>query len=160
MKSCSGVPVYRVCPKTKDYRGEGATGYCIECNRKTNTFCIVCKKWLCNISLAANRGPPQKDKNKLKQNDPKFISITFDDGTLTGKPQKITHVGTSLIKLVLKQKEPWYEDSMAMKTVKFLEQNILFFDTLLHFFVFCFVLRSNVLIMICYSIVVYNVKKG
>jgi hypothetical protein len=89
MKSCSGVPVYRVCPKTKDYRGEGATGYCIECNRKTNTFCIVCKKWLCNISLAANRGPPQKDKNKLKQNDPKFISITFDDGTLTGKPQKI-----------------------------------------------------------------------
>jgi hypothetical protein len=71
-----------------------------------------------------------------------------------------THVGTSLIKLVLKQKEPWYEDSMAMKTVKFLEQNILFFDTLLHFFVFCFVLRSNVLIMICYSIVVYNVKKG
>jgi len=27
MKSCSGVPVYRVCPKTKDYRGEGATGY-------------------------------------------------------------------------------------------------------------------------------------
>jgi hypothetical protein len=85
MKTCSGVPVYRVCPKTKDYRGEGATGYCTECNRRTNTFCIVCKKWLCNTQLAANRGP-QHIGSKLNHHDP---SITFDDGKLTGKPQQI-----------------------------------------------------------------------
>jgi hypothetical protein len=79
--------------------------------------------------LAANQGPPHKDDNELNRHDPKFISITFDDGKFTGKPQKFvpfTHVGTSPIKLPLKQVELLYEDSMVMKRVKFLEHNIVF----------------------------------
>jgi len=89
MKSCGGVLVYRVYRHTKHYIGEGATEYCIECNQKTNTFCIVCKKWLCNTQLAANQGPPHKGNSELNQHDPKFISITFNYGKFTGKPQKI-----------------------------------------------------------------------
>jgi hypothetical protein len=36
------------------------------------------------------------------------------------------HVGTSPIKLALKQVDLWYKDSTLMKTVKFLEHGIVF----------------------------------
>jgi hypothetical protein len=67
MKSCTGVPVYRVVIKTKSNKGSGSRGCCAECNMQTNIFCIVCKRWLCDPQLAANRS----QKNGCNQ--PKFI---------------------------------------------------------------------------------------
>ena len=76
MKACTGVPVYRVDLKTKGNRGIGSRGRCAECNMQTNTFCIVCKRWLCDPQLAANRA------NHDYNDDPKFIKINFQDGAL------------------------------------------------------------------------------
>jgi hypothetical protein len=84
MTDCKGVPVYRVDMKTKSNRGVGSRGRCVECNRITNNFCILCKKWLCDPQLAANRG--------MQSDDPKYITITFDDGTVTGSVNKICAV--------------------------------------------------------------------
>ena len=42
MKSCTGVPVYRVDIKTKSNKGSGSRGCCAECNMQTDTFCIDC----------------------------------------------------------------------------------------------------------------------
>ncbi len=89
MKKCAGVPVFRVCQKAKDYRGVGATGYCVEGNQRTNTFCIIYKKWLCNIQLVVNQSMQQKEGSKLNKQDPKYVLITFDDGKVTGKRQQI-----------------------------------------------------------------------
>jgi hypothetical protein len=41
---------------------------------QTNTFCIVCKRWLSDPQLAANRA--KHDHN----DDQKLIKITFQDG--------------------------------------------------------------------------------
>ena len=127
MKKCAGVPVFRVCPKAKDYRGVGATGYCVECNQRTNTFCIIYKKWLCNIQLAVNQSMQQKEGSKLNKQDPKYVLITFDDGKVTdNKSAQYTHVGTSPIKLALKQTGLRYGHSKVMKMVKFPEYNPIF----------------------------------
>ncbi len=55
MADCKGVPIYRVDMKTKNNRAAGSRGSCVECSRITNIFCILCKKWLCDPQLAANR---------------------------------------------------------------------------------------------------------
>jgi hypothetical protein len=88
MRQCTGVLVYRVCQKTKDCRGEGALEYCVGCNRRTNTFCIKCKKWLCNIQMTVNPTTNGVEGSSANKEDPKHISITFDDGKVTGKPKK------------------------------------------------------------------------
>jgi len=82
MIECKGVPVYRVDAKTKSNRVAGSRGRCVECNHITNVFCILCKKWLCDPHLAANRSTQWRD-------DPKYITITFDDGKLNGKEKRI-----------------------------------------------------------------------
>lgn len=65
--------MYRVDLKTKSSKGTGSRGSCAECHKLTNIFCIVCKRWLCDPQLAANRSQENTD-------DPKFIKITFHDG--------------------------------------------------------------------------------
>jgi hypothetical protein len=47
----------------------------------TNIFCIVCKKWLCDPQLAANRGSAVSE-------DPKYIKINLD-GALSGMETSI-----------------------------------------------------------------------
>jgi hypothetical protein len=77
-------------------------------------FCIVCKKWLCDPQLAANRS----DSEKLATDDPKYITISFDDGKMTEKKKRSVPyfpVGTSPIKLPLKQMELWHGDGFATK---------------------------------------------
>jgi hypothetical protein len=49
----------------------------------TKNFCIVCKKWLCDQQLPANR-VLNKDND-----DPKFIKITLDDGMISGTMKTI-----------------------------------------------------------------------
>ncbi len=95
MRDCSGVPVYRVDPKAKSNKGSGSRGHCAECNRLTNYFCIVCKKWLCDPQLAANRPKALGSNGKqgwVNNNDPKFIKIMFDDGVISGKEVAICAV--------------------------------------------------------------------
>jgi hypothetical protein len=114
MMECKGVPVFRVDTKTKSRRGNGSRGLCVECHRSTNMFCIVCKKWLCDPQLAANRS----DSEKLATDDPKYITISFDDGKMTEKKKRSVPyfpVGTSPIKLPLKQMELWHGDGFATK---------------------------------------------
>jgi hypothetical protein len=48
----------------------------------TNVFCIVCKKWLCDPQLAANRGLGTSE-------DPKYVKINFGDGALSGAETSI-----------------------------------------------------------------------
>jgi hypothetical protein len=81
MIQCKGVPVFRVDMKTKSRRGNGSRGKCVECHWATNIFCIICKKWLCDPQLAANR----TDDDHPASDDPKYITITFDDDNMTGK---------------------------------------------------------------------------
>ncbi len=88
MIECKGVPVFRVDTKTKSRRGNGSRGLCVECHRSTNMFCIVCKKWLCDPQLAANRS----DSEKLATDDPKYITISFDDGKMTEKKRDLCHI--------------------------------------------------------------------
>jgi hypothetical protein len=90
-----GSSFQSLCFKTKDGKGDGARGCCVECGRKTNTFCIVCKKWLCNIQLPVNR--PGVKEVKENMDEPKFILLTFDDGTFTKKSVPSTHVGINPI---------------------------------------------------------------
>ncbi len=82
MADCTGVPVYRVDMKTKSNRVAGSRGRCVECSHIMNFFCILCKKWLCDPQLAANCSIMQSD-------DPKYVTITFDDGKLSGKEKRI-----------------------------------------------------------------------
>jgi hypothetical protein len=86
MRECRGVPVYRVNPETKNIKGAGSRGHCAECNKITNLFCIICKRWLCDPHLAANRGMNGGG------DDPKFIKITLDDGKQSGKEATICAV--------------------------------------------------------------------
>jgi hypothetical protein len=70
------VPVYRVDMKTKSNKGTGSRGYCVECNRLTNVFCIVCKKWLCDPQLAANRDT-LGNKLLVTNDDPKYTRLLW-----------------------------------------------------------------------------------
>jgi hypothetical protein len=91
-KEWIGVPVYRVDPKTKGNKAAGSRGHCVECHRLTNYFCIICKKWLCDAQLAANHPKAsgrEEEKKGSKIGDPKFIKVTFDDGSLSGKEDYI-----------------------------------------------------------------------
>jgi len=49
----------------------------------TNNFCIVCKKWLCDQQLPANR------VINTDNDDPKLIKITLDDGMISGRTKTI-----------------------------------------------------------------------
>jgi len=97
VKECIGVPIYRVDPKTKSNKGPGSRGHCTECQRQTNYFCIICKKWLCDPQLAASR-PKALDKNGEEcrkvsgMDDPKFIQISFDDRVRFGKKDPVCAV--------------------------------------------------------------------
>jgi hypothetical protein len=91
MKECIGVPVYRVDMKTKSNKDTGSRGHCVECNRLTNVFCIICKKWLCDPQLAANRDT-LGNKLLVTNDDPKYIKIVFDDGVISGKEEAICAV--------------------------------------------------------------------
>jgi hypothetical protein len=75
MKNCKGVPIYRVDPETKDNKGRGSRGRCVECTSLTNVYCISCRKWLCDPRLAAKRTDSSNNSG-----DPKYIKISFDDG--------------------------------------------------------------------------------
>jgi hypothetical protein len=90
MKECTGVPVYRVDMITKSKKGAGSRGRCAECNRLTNVFCIICKKWLCDPQLAGNRDT--LGTKSVIHNDPKYIKIVFDDGAVSGKEEAICAV--------------------------------------------------------------------
>jgi hypothetical protein len=85
MKECKGVPVFRVDMKKKSRRGNGSRGKCVECHRATNIFCIICKKWLCDPQLAAYR----TDNDHSASNDPKYITISFDDDMTNRKENAI-----------------------------------------------------------------------
>jgi hypothetical protein len=89
MKHCRGIPVFRVNPKTKERRGEGAQGYCVECKRRTNVFCINCKKWLCNVQLPVNRTTEETECSDANMIDSRYVSITFENEKITGKKQNI-----------------------------------------------------------------------
>ena len=46
-KTCSGYPVSRLATDgTKN--GKGARGTCFNCGASTHTYCLLCKRWLCN----------------------------------------------------------------------------------------------------------------
>ena len=46
-KSCVGYPVSRLATDgTKN--GKGARGTCANCQASTHTYCLLCKRWLCN----------------------------------------------------------------------------------------------------------------
>jgi len=83
MRLCTGVPLSRVSIVTKNRKDAGCRGSCAKCRMLTNNFCIVCKKWLCDQQLPANR-----DLNK-DNDDPKFIKITLDDGMISGRTKTI-----------------------------------------------------------------------
>ncbi len=59
MKSCTGVPVYRVDIKTKSNKGNGSRGCCTECNMQTNTFALFAKGGSVTLSWY------QKDRKRM-----------------------------------------------------------------------------------------------
>jgi len=69
-KECTGIPIYRVSPASKDAKGAGARNSCSECSRLTNIFCITCRRWFCSPQLPANR-----EDGKSGTDDPKYIKI-------------------------------------------------------------------------------------
>jgi len=58
--ACTGIPVSRVDPVTKNQKGPGSRGFCAECHNLTNNFCITCRRWLCSPHLPANRTNSKK----------------------------------------------------------------------------------------------------
>jgi len=75
MNTCTGILVSRVDPVTKELKGPGSRGYCAECHRLTNNFCINCRRWLCSPHLAANR---ENSKNPVRVDAPRFIKFKFE----------------------------------------------------------------------------------
>lgn len=104
MKQCTGVTVFRVFQKTKGHRGEGAQWYCVECNHRTNN-CTICKKWLCNIQMAVNWTTNGREGSNAGKEDPKYISISFHDGKVTGNPKKLCNL--LLLAQVPSSSLPW-----------------------------------------------------
>ncbi len=63
----------------------------------TNFFCMICKKWLCDPQLATNHPKALENDgegwvNGSGTDDPKFIQVAFNDGTLSGKKDAICTV--------------------------------------------------------------------
>jgi hypothetical protein len=46
LKRCTGHHVHRLTESFEE-RGAGAEGTCAHCNKRTNDYCILCKRWLC-----------------------------------------------------------------------------------------------------------------
>jgi len=73
-KECTGKPVFRVNPETKNVKKAGSRSNCVECHMMTNFFCISCRKWLCSPQLAANR---EMERNGKLSDDPSYFKIIF-----------------------------------------------------------------------------------
>jgi hypothetical protein len=92
-------------------------GHCTEYNKQTNTFCIVCKRWLFDPQLAANQA---KNENG---NDPELIKISFQDGATCDDGEANTicamfSAGIRLTRLHWNLMEPLKEAGTAMKVMK------------------------------------------
>ena len=73
--ACTGIPVSRVDPVTKNQKGPGSRGFCAECHNLTNNFCITCRRWLCSPHLPANR---TNSKKPGPVDAPRFVKFKFD----------------------------------------------------------------------------------
>jgi hypothetical protein len=74
-RECTGLPAYRVNPKTKNHKGAGSRSNCSECHKITNFYCLRCRRWLCSPQLATNRNLENNGKNV--KDAPKFFKISF-----------------------------------------------------------------------------------
>ncbi len=83
MRLYTGVPLSRVSTVTKSRKDAWSRGSCAECGMLTNNFCIVCKKWLCDQQLPANRAMNNNS------DDPKYVKISLDDGVISGTTKTI-----------------------------------------------------------------------
>jgi hypothetical protein len=73
-RECTGLPAYRVNPKTKNPKGADSRSNCAECHKITNFYCLQCRRWLCSPQLATNRNLKEERKGKV---DPNFFKISF-----------------------------------------------------------------------------------
>lgn len=85
-RECTGIPVYRVSPVSKDSKGAGARNSCSECKRLTNIYCIGCRRWFCSPQLPANR-----EDGKDGTDDPRYFKIAHK-GINNGKDEEICAV--------------------------------------------------------------------
>jgi hypothetical protein len=76
-RECTGLPTYRVNPKTKNPKGAGSRSNCSECRKITNFDCLRCRRWLCSTQLATNRNLENNGKNV--KDAPKFFKKSFKE---------------------------------------------------------------------------------